>query len=330
TTSITDSSPTSSTTRPTSLPCSRSRATVSSGVARTPEGSLAATPTRTSPTSMPRRTPLRMVGSGTDLALDRRQGVLDPARVLAAALGEVVLAAPTAAEGPGRDPHERAGLDPLRPGCLVRRDDDDRLAGAVPGEGDDHGTLLAQPTPRVGDHAAQVVPAAAGDVLADVGDSGDVGRRVGEGARRCGHLLTPDLLELPLDLAQPADHLRDPLREVFGGCLDDVRELGDERALGREVLQGVHPDEGLEAAHPGPDRGLPREGERTDLAGVAHVGPAAELARPRAADLDDPDLFVVGLTEEGQRPLLARLREAHPCRGDGEVVAHSEVCGVLD
>src|SRR5699024_7448707 len=169
------------------------------------------TPSRTEPTSTPRRTPGRIPGSGTELPSDRRQGLLDLAGVLPAARGAVVLAAATAAERARADAHEGAGGSPLRAGRLVGGDDDDGLAGGVAGEGDDGGALLAQLRTGVGDHLAQVLGAAAGHVVTDEGDPGDVAGVLGQRPRGGSDLLAVDLLQLLLDLTQPGDHVRDAL-----------------------------------------------------------------------------------------------------------------------
>ena len=94
------------------LPPWTSRRSVSTGLASIAEPSLAATPTRTDPTSTPIRTPglisCRPGRSGCAYGLER--GV-DLGRVGAAALGEVVLAAAATAEHTGADADQVAGLD---------------------------------------------------------------------------------------------------------------------------------------------------------------------------------------------------------------------------
>src|SRR3954469_26025836 len=136
------------TSTPMSLSLRASRFRVRMGVARMQSGSLPATPTLAIPTSTPSRTPgwrpdgtlcvvmeLTPVGNR---AGDRRQGVLDLGRVAAAALGNVVLAAPAAArataalpapaaaEHPGGLPDQRPGLHAGAAGGLVGRHDHQR------------------------------------------------------------------------------------------------------------------------------------------------------------------------------------------------------------
>ena len=101
--------------------CGRSVAT---GVARMPSGSLTATPTRTDahvdaePHTALAAGPAS-AGELPDAPLDRRERLADLRRVLAAALGDVVLAAAAAAERRGRHPHQLAGPDAARPRRLV-------------------------------------------------------------------------------------------------------------------------------------------------------------------------------------------------------------------
>ena len=102
------------------------------GVARNPVGSLRATPIRASPGSIPRRTPWRIgpasPGRLGDRGPRRRQRLVDPRRVGAAALGDVVLAAAAAADqGHHRGEHV-VRPDPALAGLVVGRGDDGDLA----------------------------------------------------------------------------------------------------------------------------------------------------------------------------------------------------------
>ena len=94
-------------------------------------------------------------------ALDGRERLGDLGRVLAAALGDVVLAAAAAAEGLGGDPDQLAGLDAALAGRLVGGHDDHRAALATPVQGDDAGRLGAEPAAHVEGQLAQVVGAGA-------------------------------------------------------------------------------------------------------------------------------------------------------------------------
>ena len=83
--------------------------------------------------------------------------------------------------------------------------------------------------------------------------------------------------------------------------LDQVGGLGDERPLLGEVVQRVHADEGLEAAHAGADGRLARHGERADL-GVLHVGATAQPRATRGRRSRRHAPLAVGLAEERARP----------------------------
>src|SRR5690606_39718361 len=91
-----------------------SRRRVMTGVARIPEGSDAATPTRARPTSTPSAT--LAIGQ---CRLDRSQCVIDLRCVLATTLGHIVLAAATAAKHAGCGAHQCAGLEAVGAGLVV-------------------------------------------------------------------------------------------------------------------------------------------------------------------------------------------------------------------
>ena len=88
-----------------------------------PDGSLRATPIRASPGSMPSRTPCRNVRpdrpGGPTSARHQGQRLVDPGRVGAAALGDVVLAAALAADQRADRADQRVGADSPRPRRLV-------------------------------------------------------------------------------------------------------------------------------------------------------------------------------------------------------------------
>src|SRR5687768_15323974 len=129
----------------------RSRGTVSTGVAMRPSGSLAATPTRTEPTSTPSRAPRpndargspgsswgapappprRTVTSAAartvgDAVPHGGEGVCQARHVRAATLRDVVLAAAAAAEDRGRSLGEGAGLPAAVARSGVRGHEDER------------------------------------------------------------------------------------------------------------------------------------------------------------------------------------------------------------
>ena len=60
------------------------------------------------------------------------------------------------------------------------------------------------------------------------------------------------------------------------------------------------------------------------------MGATAQLAAPRAADLDDAHVLVVGLAEQRERADLAGLRQRHVGRRHRQVLAHREVGDLLD
>src|SRR5690242_5927598 len=139
-----------------------SRGSVCTGVASSPEGSLAASPTRTLPTSTPSLTPAR-IGSApcrdalAPRVLDPGQRLGDLGRVAAAALGHVVLAAAATAEGLGRDLDQVAGAHAPPTGRLVGSHDDQRTVLGHAGHRDDAGPVVAEPAAQVQRQPAQVV-----------------------------------------------------------------------------------------------------------------------------------------------------------------------------
>ena len=81
---------------------------------------------------------------------------------------------------------------------------------------------------------------------------------------------------------------------------------------------------------PGADRRLAGQRQRADLRAAADVGATAELARPRAADLDDAHLLAVGLAEQRQRAERPRLGQRHVRARTPVVGADGGVGDVLD
>src|SRR5689334_11870944 len=144
TTSIGSYSPTMAANRRSAASTSRP-GTVSTGVARIPSGSHEATPIRASPTSTAIRRPFLMPPScllGHE-PLDGLDRGLDGAGVLAAALGDVVLAATSAAEGLGGGADEFAGLDAALAGGLVGGDHGQRAVVGDREQGHDGGPAAA-------------------------------------------------------------------------------------------------------------------------------------------------------------------------------------------
>src|SRR6478735_1392145 len=88
-----------------------SRASVATGVAISPSGSLAARPTRTEPTSTPRRAPRTTSTSAANRGHDRLERLAELGGIRPAALREVVLAATATAEHARGELHERSGAD---------------------------------------------------------------------------------------------------------------------------------------------------------------------------------------------------------------------------
>jgi hypothetical protein len=87
----------------------------------------------------------------------------------------------------------------------------------------------------------------------------------------------------------------------------------------------------LDAPHVRGRRRLGRQLEHADLGGRAHVGAAAQLARPRAvADLHDPDDVAVLLAEQRHGAQPPRLLERHRQRADRLVARDLRVDAVLD
>ena len=167
---------------------------------------------------------------------------------------------------------------------------------------------------RLGDHA----------VRAD-------GRR---GLDECGEPVAERLRlerrDLLLGGLEARGELGDAGGELIARRLQRRRQLRDERALGRERAERVEPDERLDAAVGRADRRLADEVDETDLGARRDVRAGAELARPRAADVDHAHGVAVLLAEQRHRAEALRLVERQHPRRHLEVVAHRVVGDLLD
>src|SRR6478609_420869 len=336
TTSIASSSSVRATMASTSLSEATSRGRVRTGWASTPEASDAATPTRALPTSTPTRAPGRVRRSVksrapvSELVLDGAERHRDTGRIGASALGQVVLAAATAAERLGGRLDEGPGLEPGLPGALVRRDDHDRTAVRHGGHRHEHRPVVAETAPHVGDELAQVV---AGDpvarVVADERHAGDVASRLDETGRSPEHLALAHGCDLLLGVAQPSEDGRDAVGELVPADPERVGQLADDRGLAGQVGVRVGTHERFDASHAGADRALTEQLDDTDLADARGVRADTQLTRP-LADRDDPDPFAVLLAEERHGAELLRSVDVHDVRRDGQVVEQHGVDPRLD
>ena len=155
-----------------------------------------------------------------------------------------------------------------------------------------------------------------------------IGRKLGAGAQQLGHAR---LLQLLLGRPQALGECLDATHEAVGLGLEQAGELRHHVALTGEVAEALDAGERLDAAVAGADAGLPGHHDGADLGGVGDVGAAAELARPRPADLDDPHLgVVVGLAEECDRAPLPGLLERHVVPRDRQVGAQRLLGHQLD
>src|SRR5699024_7319028 len=127
---------------------------------RIPPASHRATPIRTVPTSMARRTPRRSSATrAVQVGPGRRHCLRQCPRVGSAPLGDVVLASTTTAKTPGGSPYQGAGLDPCAPRGLVRRCHHHRTILDHSAENHHPRFGRAEPLPYVQGQAAQVVRA---------------------------------------------------------------------------------------------------------------------------------------------------------------------------
>src|SRR6266545_4612311 len=227
-------------------------------------------------------------------------------------------------EAPG-PPHETERVGPGDPERLVQAA---RVAGGqlplgqVGAEQGDHGRLALRLRPEH-DH-----PGAGTGPVADRG--GDPAQVVGAGLRHplddqpaavradpsCGQLGgqplqpgDPEALQLPGRLGERLQPAPELLRRVLGTGVEQRGDLAEELALAVGVAQRLQPREGLDAAQVGPDGGLAEDDHGPDLAAVADVGAAAQLAR-EVADVDHPNSLAVLLAEQADGPRRLRLGQA--------------------
>src|SRR5690606_15204633 len=109
------------------------------------------------------------------------------------------------------------------------------------------------------------------------------------------------LLERPAGL----EHLLELAGELDDGHLEHAGGAGEHRLLGLDALERDIAGDGLDSADAGRDAALGDDAEQANVAGAAHVRPAAELTR--AADVEDPDLVAVLLAEQRHRAAANRL-----------------------
>ena len=107
---------------------------------------------------------------------------------------------------------------------------------------------------------------------------------------------------------------------------DDGREVV---ALAADLGQGAGAGQRLDAAHARGDAALGLDEEEADLAGVAHVGAAAEL-EAEAGHVDHAHALAVLLAEERHRAGGDRLLVAAPADLGRHGAAHPLVDPVLD
>ena len=112
-------------------------------------------------------------------------------------------------------------------------------------------------------------------------------------------------LELLLGRPQPLDHVLRPGRHVVVRRLEDLGQPVDEVALAGQVAEALQPDERLDPAVARADRRDRHQHHGADLRRPLDVGAAAQLARPRPADLDHPDQVGVALAEQRHRAHVA-------------------------
>src|SRR5690606_16178649 len=248
-------------------------------------------------------------------------GVTHGGRVLAAALGDVRLAATAAAEGLGGRADQVAGLQAAFAGRLVGGDHRQRPAVVHREEGHDGGPAALDPAAHVEDQLAQVVGGrAVRHPAGDHGDPADVLGALGQPGGGLEHLLGAELLDLLLGVLELAEHGGDLLRQLLRAALQQLGELVDHGVLAGQEGVGVDTDQGLDAAHTGADGGLAEQFHQTQLGGVVDVGAAAQLLG-EVADGDHADPVAVLLAELGDGALLLGLVDAH------DVGAHVQVAG---
>jgi hypothetical protein len=109
-----------------------------------------------------------------------------------------------------------------------------------------------------------------------------------------------------------------------------VPGLAQQRVRAAQQRDALGTRQRLDAPHVRGRRRLGRQLEHADLGGRAHMGAAAQLARPRAvADLHDPDDVAVLLAEQRHGAQAPRLVERHRQRADRLVERDLGVDAVL-
>src|SRR6266545_5190467 len=231
--------------------------------------------------------------------------LVQAARVAAAGAGQVALAAGAAADRLGRlDEHVAGGQLPV---------------GQVGAEQGDHGRLALRFRPEHDHPGAGTGPVAdrGGDPAQVVGaglrhpfdDQPAAVRAPGPAGQLGGQPLQPgdpQALQLPGRLGERLQPAPELLRRVLGAGVEQRGDLVEELALAVGVAQRLQPREGLDAAQVGPDGGLAEDDHGPDLAAVADVGAAAQLAR-EVADVDHPNSLAVLLAEQADGPRRLRL-----------------------
>src|SRR5947209_1151433 len=268
-------------------------------------GSLAATPTRTVPTSTAIRAPCLMPpAQSRDIRLlwlisrDRRwsqrslaggdpfahamayggQRVVDRVGLASATLRDVIAPAATAAECLRGDADEVTGRQTPFAASVVDRHHDDRPAVVDRGGRHDAGTVADAAT-HVQRELAQVVgPGAVRCAVCDDGHAELVRRRRHEIRRLRQDRCRAGSLELLLQLAHPRDERADSVDELLGPRLQRLGQLRHEQVLAGEEPVGVRADETLDATHAGTDRRLAEQLDETELRRAGGVRAAAELA----------------------------------------------------
>ena len=285
----------------------RPRRTVSTGVARNPDGSLRATPIRASPGSMPRRTPCRMAAASRPRRRGppRRAPAPAPRRCGTRRCRRPGRRRPCRRRGrrPAGRPHGPASLalSPAGAGLVVDRGHDRRpcrpltpmsttAPGCPAGSRPRRSSAIVRTSPPS-------APSAAGATSLTPSTSSASAASCAAGGEQLGD---PGLLDRLLGGAQPLDDVVDPLGQLLGTRLERLGELRDEHVLAGQEPVGVGADQRLDPAYAGADRRLAQQLDHAELAGAPGVGAAAQLARP-VADRDDAHLVAVLLAEQRHR-----------------------------
>src|SRR5438445_400527 len=113
------------------------------------------------------------------------------------------------------------------------------------------------------------------DPAGDHGDPVDLARRLDQvlGARAREPRL--ELRQLLLERALLLEQLLEPLGDVQGPDLQELRRFAKRRLLFRDALERGGPRDGFDPAHAGGDRALGGNLEDADLPGLVQMSPAA-------------------------------------------------------